>query len=100
MSARPVWLALKLACAFALLVRLPTALSQPLHSSVTFLEETAPVKLPGMQCSLPGFTGFRVRPRIHSEWYFNVGSTMASATASKPPTYPTQNTSETNISLQ
>ena len=100
MSARPVWLALKLACAFALLVRLPTALSQPLHSSVTFLEETAPVKLPGMQCSLPGFTGFRVRPRIHSEWYFNGASIPARTGTSKAPTYPTQNILVANTSLQ
>ena len=30
--------------------RFPTALSQPSHSSVTLWEETAPVKLPAMQC--------------------------------------------------
>ena len=30
--------------------RFPTALSQPSHSSVTLWEETAPVKLPTMQC--------------------------------------------------
>jgi hypothetical protein len=99
-SARPVWLALKLACAFALLVRLPTALSQPLHSSVTFLEETAPVKLPGMQCSPPGFTGFGVRPRIHSEWYFTNASTEPESSASKAPTYATQNKSMTTASVQ
>jgi hypothetical protein len=31
---------------YALHARLPTALRVPLRSSVTFLEETAPVKLP------------------------------------------------------
>ena len=41
-----VYLAVKPACAFTLETRLPTALSRPLHSSVTLWEETAPVKLP------------------------------------------------------
>ena len=44
--ARPIGLAVKLAYAFTLCVRLPTALSKPSNSSVTFWEETAPVKLP------------------------------------------------------
>jgi hypothetical protein len=34
--------------------RFPTALSQPSHSSVTLWEETAPVKLPTMQCPCAG----------------------------------------------
>ena len=45
-SARPVGLAVKPAYALTLDVRLPTALSRPLRSSVTLWEETAPVKLP------------------------------------------------------
>ena len=44
-SARAVALAVKQASTFALDERLPTVLSLPLHSSVTLLEETAPVKL-------------------------------------------------------
>jgi hypothetical protein len=44
-SARAVALAVKRASTFALDDRLPTGLSPPLHSSVTLLEETAPVKL-------------------------------------------------------
>ena len=45
-SARPISLAVKLTYTLTLYVRLPYALSEPLCSSVTFLEETAPVKLP------------------------------------------------------
>ena len=45
-SARAVALAVKQAYTFTLDDRLPTGLSLPLHSSVTLLEETAPVKLP------------------------------------------------------
>ena len=45
-SARPISLTVKLTYTLTLYVRLPTALSEPLRSSVTFLEETAPVKLP------------------------------------------------------
>ena len=43
--ARAVALAVKQAYTFTLVGRLPTVLSLPLHSSVTLLEETAPVKL-------------------------------------------------------
>jgi hypothetical protein len=81
-------------------MRLPTALSQPLRSSVTFWEETAPVKLPGMQCPPPSFMGIGVRPRTNSGWYFKDGSTEPESSASKPPTYPTQNTSMTTTSVQ
>ena len=45
-SDRPIGLSVKRACSFTLFTRLPTALSAPSDSSVTFLEETAPVKLP------------------------------------------------------
>jgi hypothetical protein len=44
-SARAVALAVRHAYTYALDGRLPTVLSMPLHSSVTLLEETAPVKL-------------------------------------------------------
>ena len=44
--ARPVSLAVKLPCAIALNARWPTVLREPLDSSVTIWEETAPVKLP------------------------------------------------------
>ena len=39
-------LAVKLTYTLALYARLPTVLSEPLGSSVTFWEETAPAKLP------------------------------------------------------
>ena len=44
-AARPVGLAVSPACALALDARLPNALSRTSSSSVTFWEETAPVKL-------------------------------------------------------
>src|SRR5579884_1994565 len=44
--ARAVALAVRRPSAFALVVRLPTALRAPSRASVTFSEATAPVKLP------------------------------------------------------
>src|SRR2546429_9244693 len=44
--ARAVALAVRRPFAFALVVRLPTALRAPLRASVTLSEATAPVKLP------------------------------------------------------
>jgi len=44
-SVRPVGLTVKQAFTLMLEARLPTGLSLPLYSSVTLLEETAPVKL-------------------------------------------------------
>jgi hypothetical protein len=51
--ARPVGLAVKLPCAFALYGWFPISLREPSHASVTFLEATAPVKLPTRQCPRP-----------------------------------------------
>ena len=45
-TARRVCLAVRLPYAFALFARFPSVLKQPLNASVTFLEATAPVKLP------------------------------------------------------
>ena len=45
-SARRIGLAVKHPYALTLYARLPTVLRMPLNSSVTLLEETAPVKLP------------------------------------------------------
>ena len=55
--ARLIGLTVKLPYAFTLDARLPTVLREPLDSSVTLWEETAPVKLPTKHCSEPGFTG-------------------------------------------
>ena len=44
--ARPISLAVKLPYTLTLYARLPTVLREPLGSSVTFWEETAPAKLP------------------------------------------------------
>ena len=49
-SARLVGLTVSLACAYTLDTWLPTMLSQTSRSSVTFWEDTAPVKLTGCHC--------------------------------------------------
>jgi hypothetical protein len=85
----------KQAFAIALHVRLPSVLSLPLKASVTFLEATTPVKLPTKQCPRLG----RVRHRVQKGPYFKVGSTMAGATASKPPAYPTHPVPNVNVKL-
>ena len=80
--ARPVGLAVKLPCAFALYGWFPISLREPSHASVTFWEATAPVKLPTRQCPRPrggprlGFQNIqggistlalpRPEPRLHS----------------------------------
>ena len=92
---RLVCLTVKQAYAIALRVRLPTVLSLPLKASVTFLEATTPVKLPTKQC-LP-LSGIRLQ--INKGWYFKIDSTMASATASQSPTYPTHHLSKVNVKL-
>ena len=97
--ARLVSLAVKLACALARPARCPTALSEPSSSSVTLWEETAPVKLPTMHGPRSG-SRIQVRAAMTPGWYFNVGSTKASALASKPPSYPTQASSQSNAKLQ
>ena len=84
--------------AFTLYVRFPTVLREPLRASVTFWEATAPVKLPAWHCSPPG-SRRGVRYPIHQGWYLKVGSTLAAASASKPPTYPERNAPNTNTRL-
>ena len=97
--ARPVSLAVKLPYAFALYDRFPSGLREPSHASVTVWEATAPVKLPTRHCPSPRL-GEQVRDPELSGWYFTNGSTKASASASKPPTYATQTTPNTNAKLQ
>ena|SRR6218665_203589 len=93
----PAWLVgltVKPAYAIALYVRLPSVLSGPLKASDTLSEATTPVKLPTKQCPPRG-----VRLLVSKGWYFNIGSMMASATTSKPPTYPTHHLPEINVKL-
>ena len=52
-SAWHVRLTVKLACAITLSARFPFAPSQPLDSSVTFQEDSAPLKLPARYCFSP-----------------------------------------------
>ena len=94
-SARLVGLTVKHPYAIALYARLPSVLRVPLKASVTLLEATTPVKLPAKQC--PPYNGVRIQR--NKGWYFNVDSTMASATASKSPTYPTHHLSRFNVKL-
>ena len=94
-SARLVGLTVKLSYAIALNARLPSVLREPLKASDTLLEATTPVKLPTIQC----LRLQRIRLQINKGWYFNVDSTMASATASQSPTYPTHQLSKVNVKL-
>ena len=50
--------------------------------------------------SVARFHGFNVRTKAYPGWYFNDGSTRAGAPVSQPPTYPTQDIPQPNISLQ
>ena len=93
---RLVGLPVKRACAITLYGRLPIGLSAPLEASVTLLEATTPVKLPAKQC--PRFS--QVRDQTPKGPYFNVDSTMAGATASLSPDYPTHLTPGPNAKLQ
>src|SRR5678810_814795 len=93
--ARLVGLTVKHPFAIALYARLPSVLRVPLKASVTLLEATTPVKLPTMHC----FPLSGIRLQIIKGWYFKVDSTMASATASKSPTYPTHQLPKVNAKL-
>ena len=79
--------------------RFPTVVSVPSYSSVTLWEETAPVKLPTMHGPRSSLW-IQVRTAMTPGWYFNVGSTPSSDSASKPPSYPTQVPSQSNAKLQ
>ena len=97
--ARPVCLAVKPACAFALDARFPTVLSGPLGASVTFWEATAPVKLP--TCHGPASrSGSTVRPPVNQGWYPKVGSPHPNEHGSQPPTYPVHDSPAANDRLE
>src|SRR6476620_12747224 len=98
-SARLVSLAVRQAFAIALNNRFPTGLSLPSRASVTLWEATAPVKLPTIRGLAPRF-GVAVRHQDHKGWYFKDGSTKASASASKPTTYPTHHSPNASVKLQ
>jgi hypothetical protein len=52
-------------------------------------------------CTVPTpDSGGQVRTAMLSGWYFNVGSTRTSVHASKPPSYPTQTSSQSHAKLQ
>ena len=70
--ARLVGLAVKHSSTHTLNARLPTVLRVPSRSSVTFWEETAPVKLTRKHCPLPRFRGISVRILINKEWCFTL----------------------------
>ena len=85
-------------CVYARVARLPTGPRAPLRSSVTLWEETAPVKLPDEHGPDGGHPP--VRTNAHPGWYFTVGSPMAGATGSLPPSYATQNERSPSANLQ
>src|ERR687892_2170674 len=87
-SARPVGLTVRQACALTRDGWFPPSLSPPSRASVTLWEATAPVKLPAMQGPGPGSRA-AVRQQAHQGWYFKGASTQAGAWASRAPTYPT-----------
>src|ERR1700684_184819 len=97
--ARPVGLAVKLPCAFALYAWFPIRLREPSHASVTIEEATAPVKLPTRQCPPPRLWA-QVRIPDHPGWYFNGDSIEPRGPTSKSPTYPTPNDSKLTAKLQ
>src|SRR5512145_1780343 len=97
--ARPVGLAVKLPCAFALYAWFPIRLREPSRASVTFWEATAPVKLPTRQCPRRGLHAW-VRSPEQSGWYFKVDSTEARTPVSQSPTYPTQIIPSFTVKLQ
>src|SRR5512139_1467911 len=66
-SARRVGLAVKLPYAFTLFGWFPFTLREPLGTSITFWEVTAPVKLPTWHCSHAGSRS-RVRVKISPGW--------------------------------
>src|SRR3954462_3052250 len=98
-SARLVCLAVKLPCAFTLNGWFPISLREPSRASVTFLEATAPVKLPTRHCPPPG-SRVQVRFPESTGWYFTVGSPEPENPGSKPPTYPTQLSPKISVKLQ
>src|SRR6266571_3696368 len=86
--ARAVALAVRRPFAFALVVRLPTALRAPSRASVTLSEATAPVKLPAShgprRCERPREIVNKTRVVFHC-WL-----PKAETLGSTPPTYATQ----------
>ena len=97
-SARIVTLAVKLPYAFTLYDRFPPGLREPLSTSVTVWEVTAPVKLPTRHCPYSGLQNM-VRYSKLSEWYFNDDSATTSVVASQSPTYATQILPNTSVKL-
>ena len=85
----------------------------PLHYQYDFRPYLGYLRTPPLlfgrrppQSNCPPYTvpnpdsGAKVRTSNTPGWYFNVGSTQSSDRASKPPTYPTQICSKSNVKLQ
>ena len=96
--ARDVSLAVKLSYAFTLYGWFPISLREPSRASVTFLEATAPVKLPTRHCLRSGLL-IRVRIQRYQGWYFKGDSTETGVPDSTSPTYPTHNSPKLNVKL-
>src|SRR3989338_521502 len=96
--ARPVGLAVRLPYAYALAVRLPTALREPSRASVTISEASAPDKLPACHgprgCEPLSENVTKVRVVFH--WWLPTGRNPGSS----PPTYATQTLPTSNDTVQ
>src|SRR2546430_12365193 len=86
--ARAVALAVRRPFAFALFVRLPTALRAPLRASVTISGRPPQSNYP--PATVRAVVSGRVRSSTKQGWYFTVGSPKAKTLGSSPPTYATQ----------
>ncbi len=85
----------------------------PMHYRHDFRPQLAYLRTPPLhfgrrppQSNCPPYTvptpdsGSKVRTSNTPGWYFNVGSIETSVPTSKPPTYPTQICSKSNVKLQ
>src|SRR2546426_11089883 len=86
--ARAVALAVRRPFAFALVVRLPTALRAPSRASVQFRRRPPQSNYP--PATVRAVVSGRVRWSTKQGWYFTVGSPRAETRGSTPPTYATQ----------
>ena len=75
--------------------RLPIVLRVPLEASDTFLEATAPVKLPTIHCP----RNSRVSIQIPKGPYFTNDSMTSGDATSQPPAYPTHLIPKYNVKL-
>src|SRR2546421_6649228 len=86
--ARAVALAVRRPSAFALIVRLPTALRHHCAPPLQFRRRPPQSNYP--PATVRAVVSGRVRSSTKQGWYFTVGSPRAKTLGSSPPTYATQ----------